>query len=161
MAKYVKTRVYVRIEAEEVITGDLGNTVRPHNFEYDETFASGDGSSQFDEVHSDTASATTDYDVAGTVTGADGAAITMTKLGLIAAKCKGTASTDVMYVGGDANSVPFCGAAADFVKVGAKGLVLIVSPVAGWTVTGSTGDVVEINHNTGTYDHDVLLVGRS
>lgn len=161
MAKYVKTKVYVRIDVEEVIDGDLGNTTKPHTFEYDETFYTGDGSSQFDEVYSDTSSATGSYDVAGVVTGADGAAITMSKLGIVAVKCKGTSSSDVLRVGGDANSVPFMGAAGDYAVVGARGLYLHISPVAGWTVTGGTGDIVVATHTTGTYDHQILLVGRS
>lgn len=157
----VKTRVYVLIESEESYTGDLGNPVKVHRFLYDKTFTTGNGSSQFDKVHSDTASATTDYDVAGTVTDLQGAAITMSKVGIIAAKCKGTTSTDRMRIGGDANSVPFMGAAADFAVVGPEGLFLLVDPVAGATVTASTGDVIEINHATGTFDHDVLIAGRS
>ena len=161
MAKTVTTRVYVLVEAVEVIDGDLGNTVRRNLFKYDESFPSGDGASQFDEVHADTAAATTSYDVAGVVTGADGAAITMTKLGLVAVECKGTAATDVCRVGGNAAAIPHMGAVGDYAIIGAKGLYLQVSPVAGWTVTGSTGDIIDVTHTTGTYDHKILLVGRS
>jgi hypothetical protein len=124
-------------------------------------YNSGNGSGQFDKVHSDIAAVTTDYDVAGVVTDATGAAITMTKLGLIVAENRGTTSGNMMYVGGDANSVLFCGAAADFIKLGPQGFAILCNPIDGWTVTAATGDVVEINHNSGTFDHAVIVAGRS
>lgn len=154
-------RIKLEIEVVESYSGDLGNPGKTHRISKDLSFVSGTGSSQFNKVHSDIASATTDYDVAGVVTDAQGAAITMSKLGLIYAENRGTTAGDLMYVGGDANSVPFCGAAADFVKIGPSGFFLAVNPVDGWTVTAATGDVVEINHNAGTFDHAVIVAGRS
>jgi hypothetical protein len=154
-------RIKLDIEIVESYTGDLGNPGKTHRVSKDVVFSNGNGSGQFNKVHSDIAAATTDYDVAGVVTDAQGAAITMSKLGMIYAENRGTTSGDMMYVGGDANSVPFCGAAADFVKVGPQGFALIVNPIDGWTVTGATGDVVEVNHNAGTFDHAVIVAGRS
>ena len=154
-------RIKLDIEIVESYTGDLGNPGKTHRVSKDVVFVNGNGSGQFNKVHSDIASATTDYDVAGVVTDAQGAAITMSKLGMIYAENRGTTSGDMMYVGGDANSVLFCGAAADFVKIGPQGFALLVNPVDGWTVTAATGDVVEINHNSGTWDHAVIVAGRS
>jgi hypothetical protein len=154
-------RIKLDIEIVESYTGDLGNPGKTHRVSKDVVFVNGNGSGQFNKVHSDIASATTDYDVAGVVVDAQGAAITMTKLGMIYAENRGTTSGDMMYVGGDANSVPFCGAAANFVKVGPQGFALIVNPIDGWTVTAATGDVVEVNHNAGTWDHAVIVAGRS
>lgn len=154
-------RVKVEVEIVESYTGDLGNPGKVHRWTKDVNYTSGNGSSQFDKVHSDIASSTTDYDVAGVVTDAQGAAITMSKLGLIVAENKGTTSGNMMYLGGDANSVPFCGAAADFVKLGPQGFAVICNPVDGWTVTAGTGDVIEVNHNSGTFDHAVIVAGRS
>jgi hypothetical protein len=154
-------RIKLEIEVAETYTGDLGNPGKIHRVSKDLVFASGNGSSQFDKVHSDISAATTDYDVAGVVTDAQGAAITMSKLGMVYAENRGTTSGNMMYVGGDANSVPVFGAAADFAKIGPQGFFLAVNPVDGWTVTAATGDVVEINHNSGTYDHAVILAGRS
>jgi hypothetical protein len=154
-------RIKLDIEIVESYSGDLGNPGKTHRVSKDVVFSNGNGSGQFNKVHSDIAAATTDYDVAGVVVDAQGAAITMSKLGMIYAENRGTTSGDMMYVGGDANSVLFCGAAADFVKVGPQGFALIVNPIDGWTVTASTGDVVEINHNSGTWDHAVIVAGRS
>ena len=154
-------RIKLEIEVAETYTGDLGNPGKIHRVSKDLVFTSGNGSSQFDKVHSDIAAVTTDYDVAGVVTDAQGATITMSKLGMVYAENRGTTSGNLMYVGGDANSVPVFGAAADFAKIGPQGFFLAVNPVDGWTVTAATGDVVEINHNSGTYDHAVILAGRS
>ncbi len=154
-------RIKLEIEVVESYTGDLGNPGKTHRISKDLVFASGNGSGQFNKVHSDIAAATTDYDVAGVVVDAQGAAITMSKLGMVYAENRGTTSGDMMYVGGDANSVPVFGAAADFVKIGPSGFFLAVNPIDGWTVTGTTGDVVEVNHNAGTWDHAVILAGRS
>lgn len=158
-------RIKLDIEVVETYTGDLGNPGKVHRISKDLVFSNGNGTSQFNKVYSDIATATAgnavEYDVAGVVTDAQGAAITMSKLGMIYAENRGTTSGDLMYVGGDANSVPFCGAAADFVKVGPQGFALIVNPVDGWTVTGTTGDIVEIMHQLGSWDHAVILAGRS
>lgn len=158
-------RIKLEIEVAETYTGDLGNPGKTHRVSKDLVFTSGNGSSQFDKVHSDINSvasgAAQDYDVAGGVTDAQGAAITMSKLGMIYAENRGTTSGNMMYVGGDANSVPFCGNALDFIKLGPQGFALICNPVDGWTVTATTGDIIEINHNSGTYDHAVILAGRS
>jgi hypothetical protein len=113
-------RIKLEIEVVESYTGDLGNPGKTHRISKDLVFVSGNGSSQFNKVHS-----------------------------------------DMMYVGGDANSVPVFGAAADFAKIGPQGFFLAVNPVDGWTVTAATGDVVEVNHNAGTWDHAVILAGRS
>lgn len=154
-------RIKLEIEVVESYSGDLGNPGKTHRISKDVVFANGNGSGQFNKAYSDIAAATTDYDVAGGTTDAQGAAITMSKLGMIYAENRGTTSGDLMYLGGDANSVVFCGDKLDFVKVGPQGFALIVNPVDGWTVTATTGDIIEINHNAGTWDHAVILAGRS
>lgn len=157
----VTLRVKLSIEATESYTGDLGNPAKVHRIDKDLVFTSGNGSSQFNKVYSDIASSTLTYDVAAGVTDLQGAAITMSKLGLLFAENKGTTSGDVMRVGGDANSVPVFGAAAQYLTLGPQGFALIVNPVDGWTVTAGTGDIVTATHTTGTYDHNVVIAGRS
>lgn len=154
-------RVKVEVEIVESYTGDLGNPGKVHRWTKDAVFTSGNGSSQFDKVHSDIAAVTADYDVAGVVTDAQGATITMSKVGLVVAENRGTTSGNMLYLGGDANSVPIFGAAADFLKLGPQGFAVICNPVDGWSVTAGTGDVVELNHNSGTFDHAVIVAGRS
>ena len=161
VTRSVKTRVYVNIEAVETIDpGDGGApTVKVHPFVYDETFLGGNGAGQFNRVYSDVASATVSNDV-DTVTDAGGTALAITNLGIVAVKCKGTSSTDVARVGGNAAAVPHFGAVGDYAIIGGKGLYLQVDPLKGWTVTGSTGDIVDVTHTTGTWDHEALFVGR-
>ena len=163
VTRTVKTRVYVSIESIETIDpGDGGApTVKVHPFVYDKTFSSGNGSGQFDRVYSDVASSSTAMDFSDAITDAGGTALSCSKLGLIAVKCKGTSTADVCRVGEDAASVPFMGAAADYAIIGADGLYLQISPITGWTITGTTADIVDINHTTGTWDHEVLVLGRT
>jgi len=163
ITRSVKTRVQVNIEAIEIIDpGDGGSpTVKVHPFAYDETFLSGNGSAQFDRVYSDYASSSTAMDFSDAILDAGGTALSCTKLGLIAVKCLGTSTTDVCRVGEDAASAPFMGAPGDFAIIGAKGLYLQVSPITGWTLAAGTADIVDVNHTTGTWDHQVLVVGKT
>lgn len=154
-------RVKVEVEILESYTGDLGNPGKAHRWSKDVVYVSGNGSSQYNKVHSDIASATTSYDLAAGVLDAQGAAITMSKLGFVLAENRGTTSGDVMRVGGNANGVPVFGAAAQYFTLGPQGFALIVNPVDGWTVTAGTGDVLDVTHTTGTYDHAVVVAGRS
>lgn len=162
-ASSVKTRVYLRIEVTEVLDGDLGSAPKPHVFTYDETFLSGNGSGQNNLVYSDSrslAATTADLDLASALTAGDGSAMTFGKMTILAAKHKGLVSGTTLKVGGDAASVPFCGAAADFVSIGPKGLFLAVNPLDGWTVTATTADIVQLE-TSATSDLDVLIVGRT
>ena len=154
-------RIKLDIEIVESYTGDLGNPGKTHRVSKDVVFVNGNGSGQFNKVHSDIASATTSYDLAAGVTDAQGAAITMSKLGLVLAENRGTTSGDVMRVGGNVNGVPVFGAATQYFTLGPQGFALIVNPIDGWTVTAATGYVVDLTHTTGTYDHALIVAGRS
>lgn len=154
-------RVKMEIEIVESYTGDLGNPGKVHRVSKDLLFSNGNGTSQFNKAYSDIASTTLTYDVAAGVTDAQGAAITMAKLGMLFAENRSSTSGDIMRLGGDANSVPVFGAAAQYLTLGPQGFALIVNPVDGWTVTAGTGDIVTATHSTGTYDHAVIVAGRS
>jgi hypothetical protein len=154
-------RVSVLVEVTENYTGDLGNPGKVHRWAKDVTYLNGNGSSQYNKAYSDIASATTSYDVAAGVTDAQGAAITMSKLGLVLAENRGTTSGDVMRVGGNANAVPLFNLAASYFTLGPQGFALLVNPVDGWTVTAATGDQLDLTHTTGTYDHALIVAGRN
>jgi len=154
-------RVSVLVEVTENYTGDLGNPGKVHRWSKDVTYLNGNGSGQFNKAYSDIASATTSYDVAAGVTDAQGAAITMSKLGLVLAENRGTTSGDVMRVGGNANAVPLFNLAASYFTLGPQGFALMVNPVDGWTVTAATGDQLDLTHTTGTYDHALIVAGRN
>jgi hypothetical protein len=64
-------------------------------------------------------------------------------------------SAEILTVGGGDFSTPF-NAAADKVKIGPQGILLLVSPVDGYAITASTGDGLLVAHS-GTSTYDMLL----
>lgn len=162
ITRTVTTRAIVSIESTETIDPGTGAapTVKVHRFAYDKTFLSGNGTSQFDRVYSEQASASSALDFSNAVLDAGGTALGATKVTILAAQCLGNASTDVMRVGEDAASVPIFNLPASYATLGPGGLFLAINPV-GWAITASTADIVDVNHTTGTWDHKSLIVGRT
>ena len=59
------------------------------------------------------------------------------------------------------NFAAWLGTATDKVKIGAKGCLLLSSPVDGYVVTNSTADVLKIaNPGATAIDCSVMIVGK-
>jgi hypothetical protein len=108
------------------------------------------------------ATGTVDLDVAGTLEDALGVACVFSTIYAIYIRNLSTTSGDKVYVGGDDNSVPLFGAVADYFILPANGVFLVTSPVDGWSVTGATGDIIEISNPGGTaVNVDVGILGKA
>lgn len=86
------------------------------------------------------------------------ATFTKVKAILIAAVTTDTGYT--LQIGGDANSIPIFGAVADYIILGAGGVLLWIDPVDGRTVTGATGDILKVyNPSGGNFTYKVVVLG--
>lgn len=159
-------RVKVEVEIIESYTGDLGNPGKTHRWSKDAVYVNGNGTGQFNKAFSDittlSAASATSYDLAAGVTDAQGAAITMSKLGFVLAENRSSTAGDTVRLGGNTNGVPMFGGATQYLNLGPQGFALIVNPIDGWTVTAGTGDQVDMTRTTTTtFDHAIVLAGRS
>ncbi|KKN45138.1 hypothetical protein LCGC14_0685910 [marine sediment metagenome] len=110
------------------------------------------------------ASAAVDIDVAGGISDEFGNVITMVKVKAFLVINTSTTAGYILEVGGDANAVPLFGAVADFTFVNPGGMVFWWDPsLAGYAVTGGTGDILQISSVTAaqTVTYDVVIIGTS
>ena len=104
----------------------------------------------------------TDLDLAGSLENQIGETLTFAKVYGIYVHNRSSTASDKVHIGGDANSVPIFGAVADYLIIGPGGCLLAIDPTDGWTVTASTGDIIEISNPGGNdIDCDVAILGKS
>ena len=128
----------------------------------------GTGANQADTVYSETrtlaASATFDLDLAGALLNPLGAAAIFVKVKAIAIKARAANTNNVVLGAAAANGFvgPF-GAATHTVSIPPGGEVVIVAPIAGWTVTPATGDLLRTTKSgAGTaVTYDIVVIGTS
>lgn len=128
----------------------------------------GTGSYQADKLFSDqrtlAASATENIDLAGALTDPFGAALTFAKVKAIYIRAAAGNTNDVVVggVGSNAFIGPF-GANTHTVAVKPGGVLLMVAPDSGWTVTAATGDLLKILNGGGSTSvtYDIIIIGTS
>jgi hypothetical protein len=131
-------------------------------------WGSGTGANQADKIFADqrtlTASSTEDLDIAaGGLVDAFGVTFTVARVRALLVEAA-AANTNNVIVGGDANSVPFFGAATHTVSVRPGGLLALFAPDAtGYAVTTGTGDIIQVaNSGAGTsVTYNIVIVGAS
>ena len=156
------------VSADYSSSGDLVTASSNLRQQYALSLADGVSADQADMVFSDqrtlAASTPEDLDVsAGALSDAFGTTFTLVKLKVLVV-CAASGNTNTVDVGGDANSVPFFAAAADFVSVHPGGCLTLTNPVlAGYAVTNATGDIVQVaNGGAGTsVTYDIIMIGTS
>ena len=171
MATDVTARLQVKLDVTEKSTS-LGSALKTsslqHLINYVKVTVNGttDASHQQDLVYSEqntaTASANT-LDVAASLTSKlTGAAVTMVEVTAICVVNKSTTSGEVLIIGAGSNPLlNWVNATGDAVKVGASGVFLITSPLNGYAVTATTGDILTIDPGAATISYDIILLGRS
>lgn len=165
--------LYTTISAgvNALLTGssDLGGTSTPQNLSYAKTLTSGTASGQADLVWGDTntlaASANTDVDLAGSLTGALGGTVTFVKVKAIMLYADEGNTNNVVLGNAASNGFvgPF-GAATHTISVAPGGCAVLVAPgTAGWAVTATTADLLRVaNSGAGTsVTYKILIVGTS
>lgn len=130
------------------------------------SLAQGTSASQADLMFADTRTLTTgaadSLDLYGGLTNVFGASLSFVKVKGIYIKAS-TANTTVLTIGNGTN--PFTGplgAAAHTVALSAGGELYVTDPVTGWTVTGSTADILKITNASGaSASYDIIAWGCS
>ena len=147
---------------------DLGTADLPIDVLANIALADGTGANQADRIFTDTrtlaASATEDLDLAGSLTDAYGATITMARIKAILVKAASGNTNNVNVSRPASNGVPLFLAASDGIAVLPGGAFLWVAPnAAGVAVTAGTGDLLTFtNSSSGTsVTYDVVIVGSS
>jgi hypothetical protein len=146
---------------------DLGSGTAKLPFAAEIGISSGTGAGQSDLAFWDaralTASQTEDLDLAAGLTDAFGAALTFVEVTAIYVKAHATNQGNIV-IGGDGAAAfvgPF-GAANDTVKLAAGQSFLITNMGAGWPVTATTADLLQIaNDHASAAGYDIAIVGRS
>jgi len=160
----------LRVKFSAVHTGanDQGNPEFRPVLEFLKKFTSGVGADQADIVWSDTrtlaASATEDLDLAGVLTDAFGATITMAEVVAIMIVAA-AANTNNVVVGDATSPVPLFGGTNPTYSVKPGGMFLVCAPNAAGLLTvgaGSTDDLKITNSSSGTgVDYSIMILART
>lgn len=147
---------------------DLGTAEFPVSLAAAIALAAGTGANQSDRLFSDTrtltASASESLDLAGSLTDAFGATITMARIKAILVTASSGNTNDVQVTRPAANGVPLFLAASDGLPVRPGGAFLWVAPDAtGIAVTAGTGDLITFTNSAGSTSvtYSVVIVGAS
>jgi hypothetical protein len=160
------------IQVGSVISGgvtatiDRGRTAFTFDTPALSELAQGTSTSQADMVFSDTRTLATNtsesLDLAGGVANVFGVTQTFAKVKALRIK-SAAANTTNLTVGNVTNGFvgPF-GVATGYLVIPPGGEILLTAPVAGWTVTASTGDLLKVANAAGaSADYDIDIVGTS
>jgi hypothetical protein len=143
--------------------GEAGSQIRQV---FEHIFAQGTANGEVDKIYVDSfsiaASATTDFDLAGSLTDIYGLPFTPVEIAAIIVYADAT-NTNNVEVGGDSNSVPFLKDKTDVAVVRPGSIYLQTFGGAGVTVTASTGDIFQLaNSSSGSaVTGKVIILGRS
>lgn len=158
----------IKLSASQTGTADLGTPRFSPIHEFIAAFASGTGANQADLYWSDTrtlaASATEDLDLAGSLTDAFGATITMAEVVAIMVTAASGNTNNVVL--GDATSpVALFGGTNPTISVKPGGAFIIIAPNAAGQFTvgaGTTDDLKVANSSSGTgVTYTISVLGRS
>ena len=132
------------------------------------TLKSGTGNNQADLIFTDqrtiNASSSENLDLAGSLAGPAGDTLTFVKVKGIYVRAAAANGGNIVLGGASSNAFtgPF-GAANDVLNIPAGGYVELCAPVAGWTVTAGTGDLLQVaNDDSGAAaTYDIVIIGAS
>lgn len=155
-----------KVEAREVISGDLGDTVKNHLWSVLLGVESGTTATKADRVWSDTRSAAASadtIDLLGTLTDASGTTISFVDVLLFAIKNKSTTATENLTVGAGSNNwSTWAGASGHQVVIPPGGaFVWFAGTVDDEQPTAGTGDILTIDPGSDTISYDIIVLGRS
>lgn len=146
---------------------DLGTAALPIDVSAAVTLDNGTGANQADRVFTDTRTVTSgstdSLDVAGSLTDAFGATITMARLKGLYVKASALNTTDLQVTRPASNGVPFMAAAGDAHILKPGGVYFAAWPDAtAIPVTAGTGDLINIVNGAGASAvYDIVVVGAS
>ncbi len=175
-AASLSTKAYVNLNAILTNTSGPFTASAPLDLKNTIELANGVAANQANKIFAETAAIATagtqSYDLAGAMVDVFGAAFTPAKLKCIYIESCGAtnvargclaANTTNLTLLGDAASVPILNTVATTTTLPPGGVFFVCRPdLAGWAVTGGTGDIVKIVNAAGATAYvQVVLVGTS
>lgn len=155
------------IRGNHTSTLDLGTPAFPIDVSAAVTLDNGTGANQADRVFTDTRTVTTgatdSLDVAGSLTDAFGATITMARVKALYIKSASTNTTDLQLTRPASNGVPLFAATSDAIVIKPGGVFFWAAPDAtAIPVTAATADLINIVNGAGASAvYDIVIVGAS
>lgn len=156
--------VKVTVSSSRTFTGDLESGSSNIAASIQAIFANGTDANNIDLVYQDTetliAEGTKSYDLDGLTDPITGTPVAFAKVKAIIFYSKLTANK-VLTIGGGDFKGPFT-AAADSLDIPPEGFAVLACPIAGWSVTADTGDVLLVtNAALGPSTFDIIVLGTS
>lgn len=128
-----------------------------------DSLANGEAIDQAEFVYHNTgslAATTIDIDCYGGISDPFGVVINAKSIKCLLVVNKSVVVGEVLKVGGDAASVPMFGAVGDYIIVEPNGFLLLWAPsAAGYTVTQTTGDIIQLDSVAATIAYDIVIIG--
>lgn len=127
-------------------------------------FTSGTGSGQASKLFSDQRSlssgGTENLDLAGSLADAFGTTITFATVKGIIIEAATTNTVDVTFGGAaSAQFVGPLGSVTDTIAVRPGGVILLVAPQTGWTVTATTADLLKVLAGAAASTYNITIIG--
>lgn len=118
------------------------------------------GNQVFHDTRTVTTGATDSLDLSGVLSNAIRQSVTFTVIKMVIIKAAAANSTILSVTRPASNGAPIFAAAGDACPVGPGGIFIWSSPAAGVTVTGGTGDLLDIVNAAGaSATYDVIIIG--
>lgn len=165
----VTADIYGGVKAREyVVDGPFTRIVTHDSGRLNTSFTDGTTDGKADKIWSDqrtlSASASDSLDLAGGLTDAAGATVTIVKVKAIVIKAASGNGADIVVGGAASNTFtgPF-GGATHTVAVKPGGMLVLCAPNTGWTVTAGTGDILKVLNGSGSVSatYDITILGTS
>ena len=105
-----------------------------------------------------------DLDLAGGLTDLYGNTLTFARIKGIYIHNTSTTAAEILSVGGDATAafVNWVDNSSDVINVGPDGVMFLYTPsAAGYAVTATTGDILQVASDSGTITYNIVLIGAS
>lgn len=162
----LETMITASVKAVETASADLAQPAAPAELTVKHSLSNGSGANQAAKIFSDSRSvalsSNEDLDLAAVLTSAFGAPITFATIKAIMIRARATNTNNVVVGPAAANGFlgPF-GDASDRLSIKPGGVLLVTAPGTGWTVTGGTGDLLNVaNSGAGSaVEYDIVIVG--
>lgn len=127
------------------------------------TFGSSSGQANKAWHDQRTLSATSEeLDLSGSLTDSFGDTVTLSKVKMLMIENKATTSGHNLVVGGAASNgfATIFGDSSDEIIIPPGGILLLTSPVDGFTVTGGTGDLLKIDSGANNITYNIAIIGN-
>lgn len=157
-------RLMVQIASILADSLDLGTVKDDLEKLYTLDLPTGTGSGQANQLFHDqrvvNSGATDSLDLAGVLQNAIRQTVTFSSIKAVIVKAAAGNTTNLSITRPAANGVPIFAAAGDACPIGPGGIFVWCSPGAGVTVTGGTGDLLDIVNAAGAAaTYDVIIIG--